>query len=64
MRKIHTETQGNRTAKVYWNSAWQEFQVKLYMDGAIYPPAEYFTDCKADAIGTACAMVIPLDIRA
>lgn len=59
MKRIHIETLGNRTAKVYRDSAWNEFRVRLYLDGKLHAPADYFTGEKADAIETAFAMVRP-----
>ncbi len=57
LRKIHSETLGNRSAKVYRDAEYQEFRARLYLDGVLYEPADYFTDSKSDAIETALAMV-------
>ena len=56
LRKIHVETAGRRSVKVYRDIDFQEFRARLYLDGVLYEPADYFTDCKADAIETAAAM--------
>ncbi len=59
MKRIHTETAGNKTAKVYRDSEWGGFCVRLYIGGKLNAPADYHTDDKADAIATAAAMVRP-----
>ena len=59
MKRIHIETHGNKTAKVFRDSEWQEFRVRLYINGALHAGADYFTNEKADAIATAAAMVRP-----
>ena len=46
----------NYTAKVYWNSEWQEYQVRLFVNGIYIKAATYHTDWAEDAIGTARAM--------
>lgn len=57
MRKIHTEASGAKVAKVYRDSEWQEYRVRLYLNGELNTAADYFTGDKADAIDTAAAMV-------
>lgn len=64
MKRIHTETHGYKTAKVYRDSEWQEFRVRLYINGQLNAPADYHTDEKADAIATAAAMVLPCETAA
>ncbi len=59
MKRIHIETLGDKTAKVYRDSDYDEFRVRLYIRGDLHAPADYFTGDKADAIETACAMVRP-----
>ncbi len=59
MKRIHVETQGDKTAKVYRDSEWDEYRVRLYIAGELRTAADYFTDEKADAIATAAAMVRP-----
>lgn len=49
-----------RLVKVYWSSQFQEYCARLYVDGKLYEPADYFTTDKADAIDTAFAMAKPL----
>lgn len=46
-----------KTAKVYRNPAFNEYQVKLFIDGKYYEPADYFTDDKEDSLDTARHMV-------
>lgn len=57
MKKIHEITFGARTAKVYRDSNWNEYRVRLYARGRLDEAADYFTDDKQDAIDTAAAMV-------
>jgi hypothetical protein len=57
MKRIHIETLGDKTAKVYLDSDWGEFRVRLYIRGELHAPADYHTSDKADAIATAAAMV-------
>ncbi len=56
MKRIHTETLGDKTAKVYRDSEWQEYRVRLYICGALHAGADYHTGEKDDAIETALAM--------
>ncbi len=48
-----------RAVKVYRDSEWNEYRVRLYIDGRLHAAADYFTDCKSDALATARAMVLP-----
>jgi hypothetical protein len=64
MKRIHTETLGDKAAKVYRDSEWQEYRVRLYIRGELHAPADYHTDSKADAIETAFAMVRPSTAKA
>lgn len=57
MKKIHEITFGARTAKVYRDSNWNEYRVRLYARGRLDEATDYFTDDKQDAIDTAAAMV-------
>jgi hypothetical protein len=45
MRKIHES-----------DSEWNEFRVRLYINGALNSAADYHTDDKEDAANTAYAM--------
>ena len=56
-RKIHTVYKEAREVRVYWNAEFSEYVCRLYDHGELYIPADYFTDDKADAIETACAML-------
>lgn len=47
----------NRTAKVYKDPEWDEFVVQFWVDGEHLKDADYFTDDKADAQGTAKAWI-------
>lgn len=53
LRKIASFTVGKRTAKVYKDSTWQEFQVKFYIAGILQKGADYHTGSRSDALGTA-----------
>lgn len=46
----------NYTAKVHWNSEWQEYQVRLFVNGSYLKAATYHTDWHDDAMSTARAM--------
>lgn len=59
MKLVSAFASTSRTVKVYYNSDLAEFVVKLYVDGTHYEPADYFTDDKQDADGTAAAMLEP-----
>lgn len=59
MKRIHTETLGDKTARVFRDSDWGEFRVRLYIDGKLNAGADYHTGDEADAIATAAAMVQP-----
>jgi hypothetical protein len=49
--------------RVAWSASWEEFQVRATgPDGRVV--AEYFTSDKADALGTADAMLAELAERA
>ena len=60
LRKIQTfEKTVNDVAHkvvIYRDLEWDEFQCRLYEDGKLLDGATYFTNDKADAIGTARAM--------
>lgn len=59
-KRIHTVTEAERTAKVYRDTVWAEFIVRLYETDELVQRADYFTDDKQDAIDTAEQMVKPL----
>jgi hypothetical protein len=55
MRKIaefENESIG-KSAKVYWDSEWQEYVVKFWINGGYCPIADYHCNDKQDALGTA-----------
>lgn len=49
----HTSSDGKKVAKVYRDSEWDEYHVKHYTDGKHHTKADYHTDDKDDAHGTA-----------
>ena len=49
--------------RVAWSATWSEYQVRA-TDAAGHLVAEYFTDDRADALGTADAMLAELADRA
>lgn len=53
---VHSEKSGGNEVKVYWSSADNEYVAKLFKNGKHYEPADYFTDDKNDAMGTAKKM--------
>ena len=59
-RRIHSETTGERMVKVYRDLETREYIVRLYINGTLYPPADYFTDDRIDAIYTSSVMCRPL----
>ncbi len=57
MKWIATTEVNQRVAHVYWNREWEEFVVKLYVDGEHVEAADYHTCDKQDALDTAGLMV-------
>ena len=57
---IQTIINGNREVKIVWDSEWQQYQCRLYVENKFYQPATYFTDDLSDAIDSAKAMAKPL----
>lgn len=53
MRAIYKVEAGNRTAKVYRDSDWNEYRVKYWVDDRLLLDADYHTEDKADAISNA-----------
>lgn len=45
-----------REVKVYWDSDWQEYRARLFVNGDPHIAADYFTDDKDDAMSTAEVM--------
>lgn len=56
MRKVFEITDKNVTVKVHYASAWNEFRVRLYVNGKVVEEADAFSDYKCDAISTAKVM--------
>lgn len=52
-----TVENGNMAASIAWETDIEEYRVRLYKDNKAYPPADYFTDDREDAICTARHMV-------
>ena len=57
MKRIQTFTLGKYMVKVWKNLDMQEFLCRLYVGGKLYEPADYFTDSRPDAMGSAQAML-------
>lgn len=55
MKRIYSYERGHLEARVYARRAG--YLVRLYINGALYPAADYEADDIADATGTADAMV-------
>ena len=62
MRVIHKAEQGQFKALVRGRNMHGEYEVDFYVDGVVNPEARYFTDDKADAVGTADAWVGGVDL--
>lgn len=43
--------------KIFWDTEWEEYRVKLWAGGKRKPLADYHTDDRQDAIDTAKLMV-------
>lgn len=56
-RLIDTITDGSAVAKIYRDVEWEEFVVKLYVNGVYQSKADYHTDDKSDATSSAREMV-------
>lgn len=54
---VTTQANGKKTAKIYKDTETGEFCVKFYVDGKYQKDADYFTDDKDDALGTAKAEI-------
>lgn len=52
-KKIQTYTNGNREARVYRDSEWEEYRTVFYVDGVKQQNADHHTDDKQDAFATA-----------
>lgn len=58
MRKVfETDSVNGNFCRVYYNHALNEYQVRLYKQGKLYEPADYFTDDRKDAESTAMLML-------
>lgn len=44
---------GNKVARVYRDTEWDEFVVKFWVDGERREQADYYTNDRGDAISTA-----------
>lgn len=53
IRKVQELVHLTSRAVVYWCYEFSEFVVKFYRDGVYQAKADYFTDCRSDALGTA-----------
>lgn len=56
-RLVHKAAEGNQEVKVYYDSEYGEYIVKLFRDGKHYEPADYYSDDKEDAIATSGKML-------
>lgn len=58
LKLVHKIECGTYEGRVYRNSNWNEYIVKLFIDGKhAFPDADYHCDDKQDAIDTAIVMV-------
>lgn len=53
LRLVEKFENGIQAAKVYRDAEWQEYRVKFFVNGQHNEPADYHTNDKEDAIGTA-----------
>ena len=51
------ETQKGRTVRIYRDPDFNEFRARLFVEGKLYEPADYFTDDLNDAHGTGFEML-------
>lgn len=52
-RKVLTVANNGRTASVYKNAEFHEYEVRFTADGQDLPDADYFTNDLTDAVETA-----------
>lgn len=57
MRTIQAFGTFERITRVIFNREFEEYVVRVYINGKHYAPADYFTDDKADAISNARVML-------
>lgn len=57
LRLIKTESQGDKVAKVYRDSEWNEYRVVYLLNGSKLNNADYHTSDKVDALDTAANWV-------
>ena len=50
LRRIHTESNGLRTTRVYRDSEWEEYRVRLYTNGQLDSAADYHTQMSPKAV--------------
>lgn len=48
-----------RVVRVYRDAEYDEYVARLFVNGVVYPPADYFTNDRQDATGTALKMLEP-----
>ena len=53
MRLITKVVKGNHSAAIYYNNHFAEYVVRFCTNGVHQVDADYFTDSKEDAVGTA-----------
>lgn len=56
-RLIDTQVSGNEKTKVYYSAQNAEYRVEYWINGVYQRDADYFTDDKSDALGSAKAML-------
>ena len=63
LRFVKHFSHGVVQARVYRDVEWDEYRVKLYINGVYEETADYHTDDKHDAIQTADVMAMNANIR-
>lgn len=53
---VTPDVANGREARVYRDDTWDEYRVRLVVDGRVVPAADYFTDHTTDAMATAETM--------
>lgn len=62
MRLVQTIENGEKVAKVYRNSEWNEYVVRFYIRGVHETTWDFHTDHKVDAVTTAKAWAgVPIE---
>lgn len=53
------DTQKGRAVRVYRDTEWDEFRVRLFIEGKLYEPADHHTSDREEAFDTGMTMLEP-----